>query len=287
MKKKKNDELQFLNSSQELNSISSEAPSIETGIDELLESCAISFSQEDAALLTLCANLANDIINNPDIAASFAEDPTGYVNDLGINYVGDFDLGLIQLAQAASNQEIKDAIMTGDTSRFIHLCMENNLISIPSGFKGANIEELFVHERPLREYLEECNYNQETIDLLLRQVDHDISVEAVLVVYTAGILFVAEVVAAFLGAIVSVVVYVLLETPISRVEMNQVSPLNLWLFSPEVDDVSQIPINEWIEEQYHQIDSLLQEFVPAYQENVAIQEDFEKIIKANLVAQQL
>lgn len=260
--------------------------------EDLLSSCLLPLSEEDKQLITLCINLTNDILQDKDVAARFSENPQSYFAEKGYTYTGDFNSGLIQLALAAADEDIRKAVENQNAKLFINLCIQKGLLSIPSNLDITKSDtSQSIDKNELSAFLSSHGY-----DLLLNNdgtvIDNeaDIAVEGVALLYVAGIVVVAALVAVglFVFACIEGEIDDIdkpIEKPIDRPIINpgnlETSPLSLWLFNSSANTID-APISIWVETQYNLIDEILMENYPPYANNAAYRAQLGKIIKANL-----
>lgn len=255
------------------------APSDETAseVDDMqviMDSCLIPISDSDARLIDITSKLLADIIAEPSIADEFVSNPNEYLSNLGIDYDGDLDAGLIQMAIAASDPEIKEAIQNQDVNYFLDLCEQRGLLMLPTGLQYQGINDLVVNDMPIEQYLLENGYSQSLINSLQEDEDVAVAVEAVVAAYFVAI-------AAIAALVVAVVCPVALGEDYDKFHSLEISPLTLWLFNTNADYMY-IPVEEWVCMQYEKIDLVLSSS-PKYVEDEEFRNDLEKIIKANLI----
>lgn len=255
------------------------APSDETAseVDDMqviMDSCLIPISDSDARLIDITSKLLADIITEPSIADEFVSNPNEYLSNLGIDYDGDLDAGLIQMAIAASDPEIKEAIQNQDVNYFLDLCEQRGLLMLPTGLQYQGINDLVVNDMPIEQYLLENGYSQSLINSLQEDEDVAVAVEAVVAAYFVAI-------AAIAALVVAVVCPVALGEDYDKFHSLEISPLTLWLFNTNADYMY-IPVEEWVCMQYEKIDLVLSSS-PKYVEDEEFRNDLEKIIKANLI----
>lgn len=255
------------------------APSDETAreVDDMqviMDSCLIPISDSDARLIDITSKLLADIIAEPSIADEFVANPNEYLSNLGIDYDGDLDAGLIQMAIAASDPEIKEAIQNQDVTYFLDLCEQRGLLTLPTGLQYHGINDLVVNDMPIEQYLLENGYSQSLINSLQEDEDVAVAVEAVVAAYFVAIAAIAALVVAVVGPVA-------LGEDYDKFHSLEISPLTLWLFNTNADYMY-IPVEEWVCMQYEKIDLVLSSS-PKYVEDEDFRNDLEKIIKANLI----
>lgn len=255
------------------------APSDETAreVDDMqviMDSCLIPISDSDARLIDITSKLLADIIAEPSIADEFVANPNEYLSNLGIDYDGDLDAGLIQMAIAASDPEIKEAIQNQDVTYFLDLCEQRGLLTLPTGLQYHGINDLVVNDMPIEQYLLENGYSQSLINSLQEDEDVAVAVEAVVAAYFVAIAAIAALVVAVVGPVA-------LGEDYDKFHSLEISPLTLWLFNTNADYMY-IPVEEWVCMQYEKIDLVLSSS-PKYVEDEEFRNDLEKIIKANLI----
>lgn len=252
--------------------------------EDWLSSCIIPLSEEDKQLINLCINLMDDILKNKEVAEQFSKNPQLYFEERGYTYVGELDSGLIQLALAAADEDIRHSIEMQDAKLFVNLCIQKGLLSIPSNLDiTQSINGQITDKEQLKNFLSLHGY-----DLLdddnssLRDNNAEVAVEAVTLLYVAGIVVVAALVAvgAFIVACVEGGEVPKPMEPIKPTNL-EISPLSLWLFNNSASSID-APINTWVETQYKLIDDILMENCPNYVSNTTYREQLRKIILANL-----
>lgn len=253
-------------------------------IDELSSSCLLPLSEQDKQLINLCINLTNDILHNREVAAQFSGNPQLYLAEKGYTYAGDFNSGLIQLALAASDEDIRQSIENQDAKSFVSLCIQKGLLSIPSNLEITRDENgQFADEEQLKEFLYSHGYNLLDDDnSSLKENDVEVAVEAVALLYVAGVVVVAALVAVGLAVIVCGEDGELPDKQQGIPMSIETSPLTLWLFNSN-DNTIVAPINTWVETLFNQIDEILMENYPAYATDTAYREQLQKIITANIL----
>jgi len=97
----------------------------------------ISFNLQvgDANYMFFLQKLAMDIINNPQIAQRFIEDPSAFLNKYGCNIPLNLDEETLKLVLALGDSDINVAIKNNNVSLFLDLCKEKDLfISTENAF---------------------------------------------------------------------------------------------------------------------------------------------------------
>ena len=251
---------------------------------ELLSSCLLPLSEKDKQLITLCINLTNDILQNKDVAARFSENPQLYFAEKGYTYTGDFDSGLLQLALAAADEDIRKAIENQDAKLFVNLCIQKGLLSTPSNLDITKSDAgQSIDKNELSAFLSSHGYDLLDDDnTSLKDNNADVAVEAVALLYVAGIVVVATIVAVGLAVLVCGDG----EEPPKPIKpaepLNiETSPLTLWLFNSRNNTID-APLNAWVETQFNKIDEILVENYSLYANNTTYRRQLQKIIKANL-----
>lgn len=220
--------------------------------DFFYHSTVIELTNEDEQLMELFSNLAQDILTDPDMASLFVNDPEGYLAQFGYEYTGRIDAGLLQMATAFADDEIRNAIERGDIDDFIGLCSSRGLLSLPSGLNEANIKE--------------------QIKLFSNNVfvdgDPAMSIVTILLVIALVVVFVAVI-----GPDCD-------DPPCYGFSYDRLSPLTLWAYdSPN----TYIPSEEWVSAQYEMIEG----FLNVYDERFVMDEEYhntlENIIKSTLI----
>ncbi|MBO5226024.1 MAG: hypothetical protein J6B46_06450 [Parabacteroides sp.] len=98
---------------------------------ENIENSAISLtsvlSNEEYTFYSAVQKLADDILDDPEIANRFSKNPQKYMELYG--YRGDFEMddGLIKLALAYSDENIRNTLKNGDLKEFVRLCKDKNV----------------------------------------------------------------------------------------------------------------------------------------------------------------
>lgn len=245
-------------------------------LDSMLDSCAIPLTTDDLNLINLTHQLLNDILNNPQVAQEFASDPHAYMAANNCAYDGDLNVGLIQMAIAAADPAIRTAIEEQDIVSFLDLCEQRGILTLPTGLQEISYSNLYVDDVSLAQYLSENGYSQ-TLNEAFEENNSAIAVMSVVATHFIVLAAVAALIVAAVGPVAIGVES--METDFDNME---ISPLSLWLFNSNADN-TYIPVNEWINRQYEQIDPILQETSSRYANDEAFRVDTEKIIKANLV----
>ena len=242
----------------------------------MLDSCAIPLTTDDLNLINLTHQLLNDILNNPQVAQEFALDPHAYMAANNCAYDGDLNVGLIQMAIAAADPAIRTAIEEQDIVSFLDLCEQRGILTLPTGLQEISSSDLYVDDVSLAQYLSDNGYSQ-TLNEVFEENNSAIALMSVVATHFLVLAAVAALIVAAVGPVVIGVEN--METDFDNME---ISPLSLWLFNSNADS-TYIPINEWINRQYEQIDPILQETSSRYVNDAAFRMDTERIIKANLV----
>lgn len=245
-------------------------------LDSMLDSCAIPLTTDDLNLINLTHQLLNDILNNPQVAQEFASDPHAYMAANNCAYDGDLNVGLIQMAIAAADPAIRTAIEEQDIVSFLDLCEQRGILTLPTGLQEISSSDLYVDDVSLAQYLSDNGYSQ-TLNEVFEENNSAIALMSVVATHFLVLAAVAALIVAAVGPVVIGVEN--METDFDNME---ISPLSLWLFNSNADS-TYIPINEWINRQYEQIDPILQETSSRYVNDAAFRMDTERIIKANLV----
>jgi hypothetical protein len=91
---------------------------------------SIPVTKEEREYLAFVNYLLGDIINNPQIAEDFMNEPERYALEAGFNDLKiNLEDNLIRMIVTIADQEIRDAVINKDITRFLQLCQEKNIIN--------------------------------------------------------------------------------------------------------------------------------------------------------------
>jgi hypothetical protein len=118
----------------------------------------IYISEEEEKFIVFIDYLINQIFNNPEEAAKFAQNPDGYIKAHGFEDVAiNMDDSILQFILALADKDIISAIQNNDFATFFQLCKEKSLI------KSINANE----QNYIKQIIEN-NYKELTKDEILR-----------------------------------------------------------------------------------------------------------------------
>ena len=106
--------------------------SISDSTDALGIPIGIPLAKQDQEYIKFLSMLSFDIINNPQIANEFINNPEAYCLKYGYTQQLNLDKGLVKLIMALGNKEIIDSINNGDVNAYINACKRNGLLEFES-----------------------------------------------------------------------------------------------------------------------------------------------------------
>lgn len=288
MKKKKNKgsiipKQTFINESHLESEQTSELinPEIEPAEEDEIEytHILIPFSGQDEERLLLAMSLAIDIFADPNTAQAFSENPNAYMENRNLAYEGEMDFGILQMALAFADDEIRHAVENHDVELFMTLCQDRGIFAIPFGVEDIDMDDI-------RHSLEESGVAQSDIEII---VECFYLVPVFAVVFVLAAIFVAAVAsvesaielhaAIFLDTVVVLNGY---ETYYDMSELNP-CPITLWMMQEGDATADQIILSELADSYFTQMDSYLLNNSPTYVSNEQYRDCIQRLIKSNLV----
>ena len=239
----------------------------------------IPFSGQDEERLLLAMSLAIDIFADPNTAQAFSENPNTYMENRNLAYEGDMDFGILQMALAFADDEIRHAVENHDVELFMTLCQDRGILAIPFGVENIDMNQM-------RQALEVAGVSQNDIDIIVELfIWVPVALIFLLVVLTtAGII--ADVYAAMeLKLAVLTDDYVVINGPDSYYDMQELnpSPIALWMTIGEHLASDQMVLDEVAENYYTRIDSYLSAHSEEYNSNENYRDCIQRLVKSNLI----
>jgi hypothetical protein len=99
-------------------------------------------SDEAQYILFLC-HLTAEIVDNPEVAQEFANNPKEFINKFGYEKDISLDESLLNLILSLADEEINSALNDNDIQKFYYLCKQKNLLSLNNSyFKDISSEQI-------------------------------------------------------------------------------------------------------------------------------------------------
>lgn len=278
-KKNENEYNSFRNSMN--NHSESELEQEDEELDLVFSSRVIPLSLQDQQRVQLATSLVIDVFSDASVAQSFSANPSAYMAERHLTYEGSLDYGIIQMALAFSNSDIRQAIIDHDIESFVSLCQTEGLLTIPTGVESAGLEGV-------EQLLESIGFSDEELGQMQTS---GVMVWAFLVLLIIGIINIAVV--ANLGAAINLVAVANSVTFINSdssgygtdyyIEDLTPCPVALWAILNEDISSTQIILNSVAESYFGEIDSYLENHYSEYTENEEFRNRVQVLIKANLI----
>lgn len=236
------------------------------------DSALIYLSETDQERVQLAASLAIDIFTDSHVAQEFTENPTAYMEMHNLSYEGDLDYGIIQMALAFANDEIRQAITNHDVEGFFSLCQTQGLFSLPIGIENADITEV-------QDLLENAGFSMEDI-------------EGIQAINAIPFIWAAVAVIALAVALLIVDVYQIVhqmgpdpepDQPIADMTELNPSPITLWAIMDENIESAQLMLSEVANEYYTILDNYLESHCDRYLSDEDFRNRVQLLAKANLI----
>lgn len=228
---------------------------------------SLKINPEGAEYIRFLQQLSEDIIDSPDIARSFYENPKLFLEKYGYNETIDLNDSFLKLILALGNEDILNAVQENDIKKFLSICKDQNLLNFDNDYCLKILDN-----SELRQNLEEFNIDISSS----RDTSQEVSPILVLVVLVAVGL-------GFVIAYAMATIFITITKGFTEFHeaADRMSVFEIWTLKKD-SSKTYVVVDEYLEDQINSIIDYIKENDPQYLKNNS-EENLRAFMKINLL----